>query len=217
MPVIGMALLCARHGAPFCRCWPLRPPLAARPCPSGSPAFSPGCLSCRARCCPRAPCVFPLLTSALPLPGRPAPSPPASPAPLYSPPHRFPTRCHSEGRRLPPSFCTLLSAVIAFAVHSPVFSTLGFHLCPTPMSLRFPLELGRTLSTLKCYRPQAMCYPRNPTLSPQSGRFRYTARESINMQTGMWSCKWKGKMMGRQLLRPQLVDETSYPSHGRQD
>ena len=51
------------------------------------------------------------------------------------------------------------------------------------MSLPFPLESARTLtlSTLKCYRPQALCYARNPRLSPLLGRHRFTATESINM------------------------------------
>ena len=197
---------------------PLSPPLPARPGPSGSPAFSPGCLSCSAGGCSRTPCACPLLISAPPLPCRPSPSPPPSSSPLYSPPHRV--RRHSEGRRLPPSVCTLLSTVSAVAVHSPVFSTRGFHLCPTPMSLPFPPQSGRTLtlSTLKCYRPQAMCYPRDPRRSPQSGRYRFTpGGESINMQTGMWSCTWMGMMIGRELLRRELVDETSNPSRGRQE
>ena len=161
-----------RHGVYLsetrCTLVPLLAPcvcfLRARPCASGSHAFSPGCLPCRARCCPRAPCVSPLLTSALPLPRRPVPPPAVPPSHLYS----APTRCHSEGRCLPPPVCTFLSAVIPFAVHSPLFSTRGFHLCPTPVSLPFPLESGcsLTLSTLECYRAQALCYPRDPDSHP---------------------------------------------------
>ena len=137
---------------------PLRPPPPARPCLSGSPALSRVCLPGRARRCPRVPCVCPLLISALLLPRRPAPSPPVLPSHPYAPP----TRCLSEGRRLPPPVCTFLSAVTAFAVHSLVFATRGFNLSPIPKSLPFPLELGRTLtlSTVMCYRPHALCYAR---------------------------------------------------------
>ena len=194
---------------------PCVPILPGRPCPLGSPAFPPCCFYCRASCCPRAPGVCPLLTSAPPLPRHPAPSPPVSPSLPYS----LPTRRHSEERRLPPPVCTFLSAVIAFAFHFPLFSTFGFHLCPIPLSLPFPVESGRTLtlSTLGFYRPQAMCYPRNPRLSPLPARHRYRARESIIMQTAMWSCMWMGKMMGRHLLPRVLVVERSYPSRGRHD
>ena len=183
---------------------PLRPPLPARYCPSGSPAFCPGCLSGRARRCPRAPCVCPKLTSALPLRRRPAPSPPVSPSHPYAPP----TRCHPEGCRLPSPVCTFLSAVSACAVHSPVFGTRGFHLCPFLMSQPFPPELGRTLtlSSLRCYRPQASCYACKPRLPPLPGHHRFTAKGSINMQTGMPSCMWMGKMMGRHLLRPARLN-----------
>ena len=77
------------------------------------------------------------------------------------------------------------------------------------MSLPFLLEFGRTLilSNLKCYRPQALSYARNPRLSPLPGRHRFTARDIFNMQTGMQSCKRMGKMMGRHLLRRVLVVE----------
>ena len=176
----------------LCRCWPPASPSPLAALPLGFTCFSPRMpllsrlsLPTRALRPPPAHLWLPLLRG-------PAPSLPASASPLYSPPPRCPTRCHSEGRCLPHSVCTLLSAVTAFAVHSPAFSTLEFHLCRTPMSLPFPLESGHTLtlSSLKCYPPQAVCYPRNPQLSPQSGPYRYTARESFNIQTGMWSCMW---------------------------
>ena len=81
------------------------------------------------------------------------------------------------------------------------------------MSLPFPLESGRTrtLSTLKCYRPLALCYFRNPQLSTLPGRHRFRARESINMKTQKQSCKRMGEMMGRHPVRRVLVVERAIP------
>ena len=144
-----------------------------------------GCLSCRAHRCSRAPCVCPLLLSALPLPRRPVPSPPVTPF-LPSPP---PIRCHSEG-----PVCTFPSTLTAFAVHSPVCATRGFHLCPTLLPLPFPLVSGHTLTlpTLMCYRPPTMCYALLPRFSPLPGRHRFRARGSVNMRTGLRPCLWTG-------------------------
>ena len=145
-------------------------PVSSRgPVPRVHLLFSPGCLPCRANCCSRAPCVCPLLLSALCLPRRPVSSPPDT---LFLP-SSPPIRCHSEG-----PVCTFLSAVTAFAVHSPVFATPGFHLCPILLSLPFPLVSGRNLSppTLMCYRPQALCYAPFPNSHP--------CRDAISLQRG---------------------------------
>ena len=156
-----------------------------------SPVASPVALvaaHARPACAPRPPLRYPCLAAL-------RPSPPVSPSHPYAPP----TRCHSEGRGLPPPVSTFLSTVSAFAVPSPVFVTRGFHLRAILMSLPFPLEPGctLTLSTLQCYRPQALCYARNPRLSPLPGRHRFTVRESIGMQTRMEPWKRMGKMMGQ--------------------
>ena len=117
-----MAFLCARRGAPLCRCWPPASPSPHAALSLRFTCFFLGGLSGRARRIPRAPCVCPQLTSALPLPRHPAPSPPVSPSHPYAPP----TRCHSEGRSLPPPVSTFLSAVSAFAFIHPCLPLVGF-------------------------------------------------------------------------------------------
>ena len=190
MRVIGMAVLCARCGVPLCRCWPpASPPLPCGTVPLVLLLFSLGCLSCHAHCCSRAPCVCPLLLSAFPLPRRPVPSPPLTPFSPSSPP----ILCHSDG-----PVCTFPSAVSAVAMHSPACATCGFYLCPSLLSLPFPLVLGRTLTlpTLMCYCPQPLCYALLPGLSPHPERHGFTARGSVYMRTGLRSCLWMDEMMG---------------------
>ena len=148
---------------------PLVPPPPARPCPSGSPAFFSGCLSCRVHRCSRTPCVCPLLLSALPLPRRPIPSSPVTPFLPSSPP----ICCHSEGRG-----CTFPSALTAFAVHSLVCATGVFYPCPSLLSLSFSLVSCHTLTlpSLLCCCLLSLCFAFVPPLSPHPGRHGFMLR-----------------------------------------